>query len=69
MKRSEMIKELVKSLGAHDSWEKQCNYMLEVCEELGMIPPKRIISEEQWVTLDDATFKQGRRWHRSWEPE
>ena len=39
MKRSEMIKELVKSMGAHDSWELQCIYMLEVCEEAGMLPP------------------------------
>lgn len=39
MKRSEMVKKLMDTMGCYDSWEKQCSYMLEICEDEGMLCP------------------------------
>lgn len=45
--------------------------ILVTLEEAGMLPPRRMISDEKWV--DDLEYggkvKQGKMWHRSWEPE
>ncbi len=40
MKRSEMVKKLMETMGCYDNWEKQCGYMLEICEDEGMLPPE-----------------------------
>ena len=39
MKKSEMIRLLVETMGTYESWKKQCEYMLEVIEDAGMLPP------------------------------
>ena len=39
MKRSDMLRELVHTMGSYASWEDQCDYMLTIIEEKGMIPP------------------------------
>ncbi len=65
MKRSEMVKKLMETMGTHDSWEKQCSYMLQICEDEGMTPP--------WYTcvhpdVPEPTPFGSCKLHK-WEPE
>lgn len=78
MRRSEMIKKLscklicphvVLTPGMEDCFVPKAEIILDYLEEMGMLPPKRVVSEEQWVTRDEVTFKRGPISHRSWEPE
>lgn len=40
MKRSDAIKIMVETMGAYDSWEEQCSYMLSQLEKAGLLPPE-----------------------------
>jgi hypothetical protein len=61
MKRSEALKELMATLGAYDSWEEQCDYMLSRLLAIGMKPPAR------QVFRGDAVM--GLEWTNEWESE
>lgn len=72
MKRSQMLKIITKICKSWENCEvtiKMAEEILTEIEKVGMIPPKRIISQEKWIKSDGVKFRQGRMWHRSWKIE
>jgi hypothetical protein len=66
MKRSEIVNKLVETMGSYDSWEEQCNYMLQICEDQGMRPP---LWDNYNPTQQERTFSRDSDWNYHGERE
>lgn len=64
MKRSEIIKELMSTIGAYDSWSEQCEYMLRICEDAGMLPPysEKIEEKEYKIKSTSPEYSLFYKW-------